>query len=292
MKRKKYVAWLFLVPSLIFYLYFFVYPTINSFRISFYKWTGFSEEMEFVGWKNFASLLTDDNFHASLKATFLLIIVGGIGIFLLSFIFSLLLGSGIRGKKVYRSIIFFPFIVAPLIHSIYWGIVVYSPRNGMLNRILEPMNIKFAFLNSEHIFWSSLFVVVWMCVGFYLIILMAGIDRIPPYIFEAARLEGANEFQLFFRITLPLVKNVLSIAVILWVIMAIKMFDFFYAVGGIITPRALWTNVIYLFIVAFGKRPLILQLGYASAIGIFSLLLVIIFAIVIWRLFRGQNYEY
>ena len=140
MTRKKYVAWIFLAPSLVFYLYFFIFPTINSVRLSFFEWSGFTEDMLFVGFKNFTSLLKDVNFYDSLKATFLLIVVGGIAIFILSFIFSFLLTSGIRGKKLYRNIIFFPFIVAPIIHSIYWGLVVYSPRTGILTGFLKFLN--------------------------------------------------------------------------------------------------------------------------------------------------------
>jgi ABC-type sugar transport system permease subunit len=293
MTRKKYVAWIFLAPSLVFYLYFFIFPTINSVRLSFFEWSGFTEDMLFVGFKNFTSLLKDVNFYDSLKATFLLIIVGGIAIFILSFIFSFLLNSGIRGKKLYRNIIFFPFIVAPIIHSIYWGLVVYSPRTGILTGFFKFLNIEpIAFLSPQNIFWSSLFVVVWMSVGFYLVILIAAIERIPSYLYEAARIEGAKEFRQFFKITLPLIRPVLLIAIVLWVIYAIKMFDFFYAVGGVITPRELWTNAIYLYIVAFGKRPPIFELGYASAIGVFIVIFALVFSVIIVLSLRGEEYEY
>ena len=295
-KRRRYIAWMFLAPSLILYLYFFVYPTINGLRISLYEWSGFTEDMNFVGFKNFTKLINDSSFLIALKNTFLILVVGGIGIFLLAFIFSLLLGSGIKGKKVFRSIIFFPYIVAPVVHSIYWGLLVYSPRNGILNQFFRLLHItqlsKFEFVNKQHVFWSVLFVVVWISVGFYLIILMAGIDRIPPYLYEAARIEGANEFQLFFKITLPLVKEILAISIIFWGIEAIKMFDFLYAFGGIVPPRQIWTTSIYLYITGFGKREPIFQLGYASAIGVVTLLLVIMITLLIRKLIRREIYEY
>lgn len=296
MKRKKYIAWLFLAPSLILYLCFFVYPAISAFKLSFYDWSGFTKDMKFIGFKNFTSLVTNNTFLAAVKNTFLILIVGGIAIFLIAFIFSSFLNSGIRGKKVYRSIILFPFIVAPVVHAIYWGLLVYSPRKGILSQFFKSLNItalgKFMFLDERHIFWSVLFVIVWVNVGFYLIILMAGIDRIPPYLYEAARIEGANEFQLFFKITLPLVKEVLTITIIFWGINAIKIFDLLYAFGGIDVPRALWTNAIYLYIVSFGKRPPIFKLGYASAVGVLTLLLVIIITVLIRKLIKREIYEY
>jgi len=295
-KSRRYIFWIFLAPSLIMYLYFFVYPTIGAVRISFYKWSGFTANMKFIGFENFSKLISDISFLAALKNTLLLLIIGGIGIFLIAFIFSLLLGSGIRGKKVYRAIIFFPFIIAPVVHSIYWGLLVFNPRNGMLNKFFKFLNIevlaKFTFTEPKHILWSVLFVVIWLNVGFYLILLMAGIERIPPYLYEAARIEGATELRMFFKITLPLVKEVLVIAIIFWGINAIKMFDLLYAFGGILPPRSLWTNAIYLYIVGFGKRDPIFQLGYASAIGVVTLLLVIIISFIIRKLIRREIYEY
>lgn len=295
-KRRGYIAWTFLAPSLILYLYLFVYPAINAFRISFYKWSGFVANMEFVGFNNFSKLISDTSFLGALKNTFLLLTIGGIGTFLLAFIFSFLLISGIRGKKVYRTIIFFPYIIAPVVLSVYWGLLVYNPRVGILNQFFKLLHIEvlseFVFTDMSHIFWSVLFVVLWSRVGFYLILLMAGIERIPPYLYEAARLEGATELQIFFKITLPLIKEVLVIAIIFWGINAIKMFELFYAFGGILPPRALWTNAIYLYIMGFGKRDPIFQLGYASAIGVATFLLIIIFSFIIRGLVKKEIYEY
>ena len=104
-RRKKYVAWVFLGPSLIIYLYFFIYPTISAFRISLYKWSGFTQKMKFVGFKNFIRLVGDDSFYSTLSNTFIILIIGGILIFLITFGFSLILNSGVKGKKIFRNIL-------------------------------------------------------------------------------------------------------------------------------------------------------------------------------------------
>ena len=295
-RRRKYTAWLFLAPSLLLYLAFFVYPTIEALRISFYKWSGFSDDMDFVGLNNFIRLIRDTSFHAALKNTLVLLIIGGVGIFILAFLFSFLLNSGIRGKKIYRSIIFFPYIIAPVVHAIYWGLLVFSPRKGILNSLFKLLGMEslaeFAFLDHNHIFSSVLFVVIWINVGFYLIILLAGMDRIPAHLYEAARLEGANEGYIFFKITLPLVREVLTILLVFWGFIAIRMFDLLYAFGGLLPPREIWTNAIYLYIVGFGKRDPIFQLGYATAIGFFTLILIVVFTVIIRRLLRREIYEY
>lgn len=295
-KRKGFSAWLFLLPSLILYLCFFIFPMVEALRISFYKWSGFTKHMQFVGIKNFEKLIQDSSFLMALKNTLLLLFLGGIGIFFLIFVFSLFLNSGIRGKKIYRSIIFFPYIIAPVVHSIYWGLIIYSPRMGMLNQFFKLLNIeqlsKFSFTGHDNIFGSVLFVVIWVNVGFYLILLMAGIDRIPNHLHEAAKIEGVTNVQLFFMITLPLVKEVLTIALIFWGIAAIKMFDLLYAFGGISPPREIWTNAIYLYIMGFGKRDPIFQLGYASSIGVVTLLLVMIVVFLVRKIFKRDIYQY
>ncbi len=85
-RRRRYIAWMFLAPSLILYLCLFIYPAINGLRISLYEWSGFTVDMNFVGFKNFTRLINDSSFLMALKNTFLILVVGGIGIFLLAFI--------------------------------------------------------------------------------------------------------------------------------------------------------------------------------------------------------------
>lgn len=295
-KRRNFIAWQFLTPALIFYIVFVIYPAFNAFRVSFYKWSGFSKNMEFTGFKNFARLFTDGDFLLSLKNTLLLMAVGGIAVFTIAFLFSIFLNSGIRGKKLYRNIIFFPFIVAPVIHSLYWGLLVFSPSSGLLNQLGKLLNIKllqdFIFLDTKHMFWSALFVLVWVNVGFYLILIMAGIERIPKDLYESAILEGMNEFQMFFKITLPLLKEVLAVAIIFWCINSIKHFELFYSFKGIIPPRELWTNAIYIYVIGFGHLTPIYQLGYATAIAVFTFILIIIVAVIIRKVIRRQDYEY
>lgn len=295
-KRRGYIGWMFLAPSFILYVCFCIYPMIEAVRLSFYELTGFTKIPKFVGFKNFSMLISDSNFLLALKNTMLILLIGGIGIFLLAFIFSLLLRSGIRGKKIYRTIIFFPYIISSVVHSIYWALLVYNPRNGLLNKFFHLLRIEalanFQFTDPKHIFWSVLFVIIWVNVGFYLILLMAGFDRIPPDLYEAARIEGASELRIFCNIAIPLVKEVLTISIIFWGIQAIKIFDLLYAFGGIMPPRSIWTNAIYLYITGFGKRDPIFQLGYASSMGVIMLLLVIGISLIIRIIFKKEIYEY
>lgn len=295
-KRRKYIAWIFLIPSLIIYLYFMVYPAINGFKISLYDWSGFTKDMKFVGLKNFTRLLNDSIFLGSLKNTFVIFIIGVIGLCLLAFLFSILLNSGIKGKKVYRNIIFFPYIISSIVHGIFWSQFMFVPVKGMLNKFFGLLGIKslekFMFLSNDNIMGSMLFLIIWINLGFYLVVLLAGIDRIPKYLYEAAKIEGANEFQVFYKITLPLLKEVLVILLIFWGINAIKMFDIILAIGGNWPSNNIMTSAVYLYTVGFGKLVPVFKLGYASAIGVVTLFLVMIFAFVVGKFANKENYEY
>lgn len=297
LKGRKYIGWLFLLPSLIIYIYFFINPAIQAFKISFYKWVGFREEMVYVGLKNYIRLSKSSDFLSSLKTTLIILFVGGIFILIIALVFSTLLNSGIRRKKLYRNIIFFPYVVAPVVHAIFWGLLIYSPGDGLLNRFFKLLGIEFlssiAFLSDKFILWSVLALVIWVFVGFFTIITLAGIDRIPKHLYEAAKIEGANQLGEFFKITLPLVKEVLVIEIILWEILAIKMFGLLYAFGIIYPPRPLWTTGIYLILVGWGKglSPSF-QLGYAATIGVVMLFTVLLISLITRLALRRETYEY
>src|SRR5699024_7167471 len=127
------------------------------------------------------------------------------------------------------------------------------------------------------IMMSSIIAIVWYSVGFYAVILLSGVDKIPTTLFEAARIEGASTFQIFKNVTLPLIWDVLSIAVILWGINAVRLFDFLFAFGGPEPPSRMWNTAMYQYILGFGQRTPIYQLGYSSAIAVSMVIVVFIF---------------
>jgi ABC-type sugar transport system permease subunit len=134
--------------------------------------------------------------------------------------------------------------------------------------------------------------VVWIYVGFYTILFMAGADKIPLAFYDAARLEGAGALRMFFRITLPLLWDVVSMGLIYWIIDAFMQFEFYYAVSGSFPPMQIWTIPIYVVILAFGKRTPIFRMGYATAVACFLLVMVAVVVAVGRRLLRREHVEY
>jgi ABC-type sugar transport system permease subunit len=284
----------FLAPGLILYLVFFIYPAIQGLYTSLFDWSGFGLPKKFIGLKNFQQLLVDDRFLTALQTTLIILFIGGIFIFALAFVFTALLNSGILGKKFFRAAFFFPNVVAPIALTTFWAFV-YNSRFGLIDSFLKIIGLKDAiqaWTDPDHILGAVVVALIWLYTGYFMVILLAGADKIPTEIYDAARVDGANSLQVFIQITIPLMWDVIGIALVLWMITAIKQFEFIYAFGGEQLSPATWTLPIYLVIEGFGKRDPIFRLGYASAIGVVMLLLVVVFAAVMRRFLRRETIQY
>jgi ABC-type sugar transport system permease subunit len=292
---RKRIIILFLLPAVLLYAVFFLLPTFQALRYSFFAWSGFGEEKVFVGLANYKELLHDQLFWLSMKNTMLILVVGGIAIFTLALIMTIALNSGIKGRKLFRSLIFLPNIIATIALTTIWA-YLYNPSFGLFKAIGNLLGFgKLAKLNlttPDKVFWSVLVAIIWMEVGYYLVLLMAGVDKIPKEYYEAAQIEGANSFQTFFKITVPMIWDVLSIAIVLFSIGALKIFEFPYAFYGQSVPAQLYTVGIYLYIMGFGKRYPIYRLGYATAIGVMLLLAVIVIIVILRAVLKRDIVEY
>ena len=287
MKARKGLIIFFLLPASLLYGFFFLLPAFQAFRYSFYSWSGFGNEN--------AEILKDAIFWKSLKNTLLILGVGGILVFVLAFVLTVALNSGIKGKKFFRSMIFLPNVIAVIALTTLWA-YIYNPSFGLIKATAEALGLegisKILWTAPDKIFWSVLAALVWIEAGYYLVLIMAGVDKIPTEYYEAAQLEGASQFQIFRKITVPLIWDVLSVAVVLYSIGALKIFEFPYAFNGQSVPPELYTVGIYLYIMGFGKRAPIYRLGYATAIGVMLLLAVILIVVVLRRILRRDVIEY
>lgn len=294
-KERKHIILPFLLPAALLYLAFFIYPTVRALYVSLYDWSGFTPTWTFVGLDNFRELLNDQTYRNALTFTLILMVVGGILVFGIAFLFTSLLSSGMRGKKFFRAVLFFPNVVATVALATLWAFI-YNYNFGLLNGFFKMVGLtqlgRTTWTGPNTIVWAVLVALVWMYVGFYVVLLLAGVDKISPELFDAAKVEGANQAQMFLRITVPLLWDVLTVAVILWGIGAIKQFEFMYAFAGIRPPRDIWTVAVYMYILAFGKRDAVFRMGYGTAVAVTLLILVIIFAVIARRLMRREAIEY
>jgi len=294
-KGRRIIVIPFLLPALIFYGYLFVYPAFQALWVSLHSWSGFTPQMDFIGLQNFVELTKDPIFHTALRNTALIMLAGGVLTFVLTFLFvGIVSRRGIKGKSLWRAVLFFPNVVPPVALGVLWGFI-YNYDFGILNAFLRLVGLDSlvrTWLDIAHVVPSILIMMAWAYMGFYVVMMLAGIDKIPPDYYEAAVVEGAGEWQIFFRVTVPLLWDVVVVAITLWVIGALKTFDIVYVMteGG--PANASKTIAIQLYEMAFGFRAPIFRMGYATAMGVVLLILVIVGVGVVRVLTRRESVEY
>ena len=286
---------LFLTPALAIYLCLFLIPTGFTFYFSLFEWSGFGTDARFVAFDNYRRLWNDPTFWLSFRNTLALLFVGGFFVFFLAFLYTILINSGIWGKKLFRLIFFLPNVVSVVALSAMWA-YIYNPRHGLLNSALKSVGLdelgRTLWTSPDNIFWAMLAALVWVFTGFFLILLLAGVDKIPLDMYEAADLEGASHWHKFRYITVPMIWDVMTISFVIWIINAVKMFEFPFAFGFLQVPQQLYTLGIYLYIMGFGQRDPIYQLGYATAIGVVMLVLAFSLIVLVRRLMRRDRLEF
>lgn len=296
MRARKRLIVTFLFPATFLYVVFFLYPAFRAFYYSFFDWSGFSYQAKFIGFDNYKELLRDELFIESLKNTLTIVFVGGVIVFGLAFTLTILLNSGIKGRKLFRAIIFLPNVVAVIALTTMWSVAIYHPRFGILKNGLAYLGFeslsKTLWTSPENIFKSMLAAIIWANVGFYVVLLMAGIDKIPHELYEAAKIDGANQLQMFYRITVPLLWDVITVGIVLWSIGALKIFEFPFAFTALEPSPNTYTIAVYLYVMGFGQRTPIYRLGYATAMGVALVLTVIVVVVVLRRVLRREVIQY
>lgn len=199
-----------IVPSVVLFFIFMVYPTISVFRMSLYKWGGYSANQEFVGLNNFKILMEDRNFLRSLQNNILLIVVVTVATIGLALFFAAVLTrSRIRGKGFFRVVFYIPNVLSMVVIAAIFS-AIYDPNRGLLNTFLALFRPE----NTEPIYWlgdqkiviySIVIAMVWQAVGYYMVMYIASMSAVPESLYESAHLEGAGPMRQFFTITLPLI---------------------------------------------------------------------------------------
>jgi multiple sugar transport system permease protein len=268
------VAWLFISPAVLGFLVFAAYPTVRGFYLSFTDFRVLSPP-SWVGLDNFKALIHDDVFWNSLKVTTYFVILSVVFGLLLSIATAVVLHR-LTGSTVIRGLIIVPFLISGVVAATVWSWML-DGQLGIINVVLTSLGAgPIRFLSSPN--WaipSIAMISVWKSFGYTAIIIFAGLETIPATIYEAGRIDGASEIQMFRRLTLPLLRPILALVIVLNLIGAFQVFDIVQVAtkGG----PANATNVLqmYIYSKAFGQ----FQFGYASAmsLSLFALLIVITF---------------
>jgi len=296
-RKGKGIILVFLTPALLFYMALFLYPAFSAFRISLYKWSGFYfKNATYVGLANFKEAITDKWVHLALGNNLLIMVVGGSFMFILALFFAVVLTNPhLKGRAVFKTLIFLPNVINEVGVALLW-IFIYQPRFGMLNIALRTIGLDRlakVWLGSRELAMPCIiFVIVWYVIGFYMVLLIAGIEGIPTDLYDAAKVDGANEWQVFWRVTLPLLRDVLAIAVVYWMIGSLKIFGIVWAMTKGQPANSTHTVATYMMQQALPYQTSLFRMGYGTAIAVLLFIVVFFIALLFFRLSRTEAIEY
>ncbi len=282
---EKTAPYVFISPFFILFGLFGAFPILFAVYISFQDWKSVHAS-EYVGFKNYARMFTDDNFHIALSNTAILGILVVPLMVILSLSLANVLNQPIRGRVVYRTAYFLPVVTSLVVVGLLFDFLLGSPYSP-LGSVLEIFNIEFRGLldQPEFIKPSILVMILWRWVGYNMMIMLAGLQSIPHELFEAARIDGANGLQAFIHITIPLMRRVIAFAAILSTIGMFNIFEEAYMLvgtgGG--TDRAGLLMGLIIYSQAFNK----FNFGYASALAYANA--VIIIALSFLQIFASER---
>jgi ABC-type sugar transport system permease subunit len=304
MKTNKKMIFAFLAPAVIAYMFVSIYPVIHSTILSLFEvsaWSG--NDMKFVGVNNFLELFQNSVFISSFGRIAIIWILGGTGVFGSAFVFSALLTSGIKGKSFFRAAIYLPNLIPVVAAAAMWTQYIFSMRFGLFKNIFEALGLHslavIEWTSHTVIFWAMLIAYIWGGIGFFLLIILAGVERVPVELLEAAKLDGASMIQIFARITLPLLRDVIRVSVVLWSITVLNLFAFPEAFAQ--TYSEVTTPAIYLYQLAFGQAGGaaggagangVVYVGKAAAAGVILTVIVVLIYGLLNVVFKEEKLEY
>lgn len=227
----------YLIPAIVLYAWFLLYPMIDSVRLSFFSWSGFrTEQPTWVGVDNYVRLFTQDAvFWTAFRNSVIWVILS----LLVPTVIALLLALGLNrkmiGRNLMRAIFYIPAVFASITVAAMWR-WIYNPTIGFVNQLLTQVGLgdwAQSWLGDPQFALGSIFVAnIWQAVGFSMVLFLAGLQSVPVELVEAAKLDGANAWQRFLAVTIPALRPTTVVVVILTIINSLKVFDLVVGMTG------------------------------------------------------------
>ena len=265
-----------LAPALMIAAIFIFVPAMLAILGSFYRFGLTSQHWDWVGIDNYARAFTDPVFWVALRNN-LIIVVGSILLQVgIGCVLAAILDRGLpRWSTFFRTIIFMPMVISAVAVALIW-LIIFDPNIGILNAIVKSLGMTpplRGWLGDPNIsIWMVLVVAAWQATGFMMVLILAGLQSLPEEIYEAAALDGAKGLKAFWYITLPSIRNVLLVAVLITTIGGFKVFDLIFVLtqGG--PANATQVLGTYIYLQAFNLA----DMGYADAISVVLLIIAVV----------------
>lgn len=284
---RKLTPYLFLIAPLILYLIWVIGPMVYTFYLSFTRWDGLSTPV-FRGWLNYERLFRDPIFFISLRnnlrwiISFITIpVVLGLGL-------AIALNRAIPGAKFFKASFYSPLVLSLVVAGLIWS-WMYHPAGGLINSVLRRIGLGAlarGWLSDEKtVMWAIIAVAIWRQVGYVMVLYLAGLQGVDPQLIDASKVDGANPWNTFRHVILPLLTPVTIIVVVISIIDSLRAFDLVSVMtrGGPYNSSSVLANFMY--IEAFNNY----KMGYAAAISVILFLISAVFIFIyLWRMMQDE----
>ncbi|MBN2983170.1 MULTISPECIES: carbohydrate ABC transporter permease [Cohnella] len=284
------MKWLvFVIPALAFYLGFFLIPTLSSTYYSFTDWDGITTE--FIGLDNYREMFQDRMILASFRNTILYTVSITILQNAIGLAAALLLVRKFRGVNFMRTMLFMPYIFSTLLIGYVWGFIL-EPNIGVVNNILDALHLeslKMGWLSEPGpARWMIILVTIWQCMGYSMVIYIAGLQGISKELYESGDLDGASRWKRFRHITFPLIAPSFTINIILSLIGNLQLFNQIYALTGGGPGYETESVATMIYQLGFGSG---IRWGYGSALSVTLFVCILIITVVMVTILRKREVD-
>jgi multiple sugar transport system permease protein len=282
------LAWILVVPCLVLIFGLAVYPIIYSFWLSLHHASLLNPVRTFNGFANYAKVLNSAEFWASMGRTLYYVFVSLAVQIIIGIWVAVVLNQEFRGRRFVRSVMLLPWAIPNIVNAVMWE-WIYNASYGALNGLLIQLGItseKISWLGSKLLALNMIIAAdTWKMVPFYAILLLAGMQSIPKDLYESATIDGSGGWKSFFHITLPMLKPVLLVIMVLRTMQCFGVFDIIYILtkGG--PANGTMTISYYIYFETFGN----LDFGKGSAISFIVAAIILLISLVYIKLLRSDE---
>ena len=270
-------------PAIVVFVAFVIFPVVMAAYYGFFRWKGYGRPTDFVGLRNYVTILQDPTFHEALAHNGVILVLSLVMQGPIAIALALLLNRKMRGQSLIRVLIFVPYVISEVIVGTGWSLMLAS--NGAVNALLRSWGLSGLtqdWLSDPSIaMWSLMIIITWKYVGFAVILFLAGLQGIPEELSEAAAIDGASYWQVQRRITLPLLGPTVRIWAFLSIIGSLQLFDLVYIIWGQYVSSTAGTSTMATYMVTNGRNAG--NYGYGNAVAVVLFLISLVIALVYQR---------
>lgn len=278
-------------PAMIVFLGFVIFPVVMAAYYGFFSWQGYGPPTDFVGFRNYITILQDPTFQEALSHNGFIVVMSLVLQGPVAILLALLLNRKLRGQSLIRVLIFVPYVISEVVVGTGWSLMLQT--NGAVNGMLEKLGLG-AFTqdwlsNPDIAIWTLMVIITWKYVGFAVILFLAGLQGIPEELPEAAAIDGASFWQIQRHITLPLLAPTMRIWAFLSIIGALQLFDLVYIIWGQYISSTAGTSTMATYLVSNGRDSG--NYGYGNAVAVVLFLISLVVALIYQRFVLRRDTE-